>query len=121
MAARGRGQPDLLTVRLQGDSRVRVVQVDGEVDLSTAPSLNDALALALADRPESLFVDLRKVTFMDSTGLRSLIMTREECGAIDCRLLLMRGSRPVERLIEVSGLSDFFVFVSDPLEIAGHK
>lgn len=46
-----------------------VVDVRGEVDLSTAGELEAAVAAALADRPTALVVDLTDVTFLDSAGL----------------------------------------------------
>jgi anti-sigma B factor antagonist len=50
-----------------------VVQVTGEVDIASAPALRDKL-LALVNRgAESLVVDLRGVTFIDSTGVGSLL------------------------------------------------
>jgi anti-anti-sigma factor len=51
-----------------------VVGVTGELDVASAPSLRDAL-LALLNRGDgaSLVVDLRGVTFIDSTGVGSLL------------------------------------------------
>jgi anti-anti-sigma factor len=114
----GEAGQDLLTVRLLGDPGSRVVWLEGEVDLSTVASLVEALDVAIADRPEVLLIDLRNVSFMDSTGLRSLLDAQEACRAIDCRLLLMRGSRPVERLMQIAGVDGFFEFVSGPSEVA---
>jgi anti-sigma B factor antagonist len=48
---------------------VTVVQVEGEVDLSTAPRLDAALAAAI-DRGVPTIVDLSSTTFMDSSGFR---------------------------------------------------
>lgn len=117
MAAGGAWRQDLLTVRLLGDSGSRVVWLEGEVDLSTVASLVEALDVAIADRPDLLLIDLRNVSFLDSTGLRSLLDAQEACRAIDCRLLLMRGSRPVERLMQIAGVDGFFEFVSGPSEV----
>jgi anti-anti-sigma factor len=114
MAAGRAGRQDLLTVRLLGDSVSRVVWLEGEVDLSTVALLVEALDVAIAERPEVLLIDLRNLTFLDSTGLRSLLVAQEACRAIDCRLLLTRGSRPVERLI--AGVDGLFEFVSGPSE-----
>jgi anti-sigma B factor antagonist len=50
-----------------------VVEVIGEVDIASAPTLRDTL-LGLVNRGvESLVVDLRGVTFLDSTGVGSLL------------------------------------------------
>jgi anti-sigma B factor antagonist len=54
--------------------RHTVVGVTGELDVASAPALRDTL-LALLDRGDgaSLVVDLRGVTFIDSTGIGSLL------------------------------------------------
>ena len=50
-----------------------VVAVIGDVDVATAPSLRDALLALLNRGASSLVVDLRAVTFLDSTGVGSLL------------------------------------------------
>lgn len=121
MGAGGRGQQDLLKVRFLGDSRFRVVWLEGEVDLSTVASLVEALDLAIADHPELLLIDLLNLSFLDTTGLRALIDAQEACCAVDCRLVLMGGSSPVERLMQIAGVDGFFEFVSGPSEVANNS
>jgi anti-anti-sigma factor len=112
MAAAGTERQDLLIVRLLGDSRSRVIGLEGEVDLSTIASLVEALDIAIADHPEVLLIDVRNLSFLDLTGLRSLLDAQEACRAIDCRFLLTRGSRPVERLMQIARVDGLFEFVS---------
>lgn len=50
-----------------------VVEVTGEIDISSAPHLRDRLLALLNRGAESLVVDLRGVTFVDSTGVGSLL------------------------------------------------
>jgi len=50
-----------------------VVGATGEIDVATAPMLRDTLLALLNRGAESLVVDLRGVTFMDSTGVGSLL------------------------------------------------
>jgi anti-sigma B factor antagonist len=82
-----------------------VVVVKGEVDLASAPQLDRALSKFKA---REVFVDLRKVDFMDSAGLRVLLAhqtrTAEHGGQL--RLLLSEG--PVMRLLELAGVRDNF-------------
>ena len=119
MAAVGAQRQDLLTVRLLGDSGLRVIWLEGEVDVSTVALLAEALDVAISDHPEVLVIDPRNVSFLDSRGLESLLDAQEACHTIDCRLLLMRGSRPVERLMQVAAVDGLFEFVSGLSEVAG--
>lgn len=50
-----------------------VVGVTGEIDVASAPALRDTLLALLNRGAESLVVDLRGVTFIDSTGVGSLL------------------------------------------------
>jgi anti-anti-sigma factor len=108
----------LLRVGVRAEGRERIVSLEGELDLATVDCLNDALVLATGDHPAVLLVDLRGLTFIGSTGLRSLLETQECCRAMGCRLVLVRGGRPAQRLFQIAGLEDRFEFVNDPKETA---
>jgi anti-sigma B factor antagonist len=61
-----------LTVTLDWRGEAAVLRVAGEVDLLSAPELEEVVAGVLADAPEILVVDLRAVTFFSSAGLQVL-------------------------------------------------
>jgi anti-anti-sigma factor len=66
---------DLTTIR-DGDGSIRIV-VRGELDLGSSERLEAALLQA---GESSLLVDLRGLTFMDSTGVRTLLQATEDAG-----------------------------------------
>jgi anti-sigma B factor antagonist len=81
------------------DAGEAIVAVSGEVDISTAARLRDALH----DLPgERLIVDLCGVSFMDSTGLGVLLAARAERPG--GRLAIVCPPGPVRLLFEVSGV-----------------
>lgn len=81
-----------------------VLALSGEVDLATAPVVEDELRRAEASQ-DLIVLDLRDVSFMDSTGIRMLVAAdrrnRERGGA----LVVVQGSTQVRRLFELSGLT----------------
>jgi anti-sigma B factor antagonist len=81
-----------------------LVVVSGEVDAHTAATLEVHLAAEPVDRP--LRLDLSAVTFMDSSGLRVLIDTHQRTAGAEPGLTIVRPSRAVVRLLEISGLDD---------------
>lgn len=90
------------------------VTVTGEVDLETGPVLRDHLASTLT-RTDDLVVDVRDVTFMDSTGLQSLVATRRRAQLSGERLRLCVGDAgPVVRLLTLTGLTDAFELEDAP-------
>jgi anti-sigma B factor antagonist len=80
-----------------------VLDLVGELDLYNAPALREALGAVLAERPERVVLDLRDVTFLDSTVLGVLVEAGRELG--DDGSLALVGVRPeTRRALDVSGL-----------------
>src|SRR5687767_965746 len=97
--------PPELTTTLEREDGRRILRVSGEVDLVNAHELAAAMAAA-AEGDGELVVDLRDVPFMDSTGLRSIIETRERFerdGRPPLRVLVLDDG-PVARLLDLVGL-----------------
>jgi anti-anti-sigma factor len=86
--------------------------VQGELDIATAPQLDEALAQARETGAASIVVDLQAVSFIDSSGLNVLIThTRGNHGG--ARVCLTKGSPQAQRVFELSGALDYLPFVSD--------
>ncbi len=86
-----------------------VVSVTGEVDLATAPQLEQALGAALAEPGVTgVRVDLSGVEFMDSAGLRVLVAALRKAEDAGVGLELHAPHERVRRIIEITGLSEVF-------------
>ena len=95
-----------------------VVIATGELDIATAPALDEALNRAMNGCPDPhLVVDLHGVTFMDCAGLRPLLRARNR---IQGQLWLRNVSPPAARLLALAGLTHTFVVVSGVPEPAAH-
>jgi anti-anti-sigma factor len=88
--------------RLEHDGCETLV-LAGELDLATTPELEVALSGVCAGAPRELEIDLRGVSFIDSTGLRGLVGAKETC-AKHAVALFLRGAERQRRLFEVTGL-----------------
>lgn len=78
-----------------------IVAADGEIDLATSPPLRAALLEAIEAQPRVL-VDLRAVTFMDSTGIATLL-TAAEAARRHGTELVVDPSRTVRKVLELVG------------------
>lgn len=76
----------------------------GELDIATTPALEEAIAEAIAAPGSRLVLDLRELTFMDSTGLRTLAQTSARAEQDGFELAIWRGPRQIERVLEISGI-----------------
>ena len=82
----------------------------GELDLDSATDLEAAVREACASGT-GLVIDLRNVTFMDSTGLRVLIVAATLCEENGHELRIIPGEE-IQRILEMTGLDRVLQFTS---------
>ena len=97
----------------EADGRTRVIVV-GELDIASAPQFEEGLEKVESDAPGVLVLDLRKVAFIDSTGLRAVIAADERARTAGRRFVIIRGSPAVERVFSVTQLDQRLEIVDDP-------
>jgi anti-anti-sigma factor len=81
-----------------------VIALGGEIDVATVPTLDRALDMAVAADARQVVVDCAAVTFLDSSGLRSLVRASRSLAACGGVLTCTQLSAPARRAMEVSGL-----------------
>ena len=97
------GTGDLLLSLQPGDGVCRVVAA-GEVDLATSPQLRATL-LSPEAAAASVVLDLRDVSFMDSSGLGVIVGQQKRARTEDFEFsVVVRAGSEVERLMELSRL-----------------
>ena len=97
-----------LGVRSEREGDAHIIELIGELDLDGAPRLEEALREAEAGDAASIVVDLGALEFIDSTGLRLLVMAAERCN--EGRFSLLRGPKQVHRVFEITDLVDRLPF-----------
>ena len=103
--------PFELTIE-QRDQAVHVSLI-GELDISTATRLEDDLRRVEAERPELIVLDLTRLSFMDSTGLRLLITADSRAREDGRRLAIVRGNDMVQRVMRLTRLDERLHIVAD--------
>jgi len=98
-----------LSLRSMRDGDAHVVELIGELDLDGASAVEEELLAVEASDAESIVVDLSNLEFIDSTGIRLIVMAadRSEGG----RFALLRGPKQVHRVFEITDLADRLPFV----------
>ncbi|SFJ73485.1 STAS domain-containing protein [Thermoflavimicrobium dichotomicum] len=79
--------------------------VEGEVDVYTAPQLREKL-LPLCQNGNTVYVDLSKVDYIDSTGLGVLIGAYKAQRATAGRLILTGMNARLSRIFRITGLHE---------------
>jgi anti-anti-sigma factor len=97
-----------------GDGRADIV-LRGELDLATVSLAEDAVNGA--DGAGTVVLDLRGLSFLDSSGLRLILATAESCEGDSRRLYVIRGPAQVNRVLELTGTESRLNLVDDPSAI----
>jgi anti-anti-sigma factor len=101
VARRQRFSIDLLA----GADHVRKLVITGEVDMASGKELEQAVASALTAGATEIDVDLSSVSFIDSTGLRTILELDSQAQAGGWLFRVVSPSPPVATLLEMTGLS----------------
>ena len=96
----------------EGDGRAYMT-LRGELDLATAPEL-EGLVTERLDAGQEVVVDLRGLEFMDSTGLRTIVVAALEAERAGGSLALVAGPEPVMRVFDVTRMRERLTFVDPP-------
>ena len=82
------------------------VAPSGELDIATAGAVQSELDDLHANGWRSVVLDLRGLTFMDSTGLRLVLDERRRCQEEGKGFAIVDGPDAVERVLRVSGVAE---------------
>lgn len=90
------------------DARTHVIEIEGQIDLHSAPSLQERTRSVLADGKTRVIVDLSEVSYIDSTGLGVLVTALRRLQRAGGGLSLIVTDYDIERLLQTTGLDGMF-------------
>lgn len=98
-----RRQPDRIVLRLEG-----------ELDLASSPMLERALEGAEIAEPPLLVLDLDELRFVDSTGLRIILLAHESARRRGQEFAITQGSAQVQRLLSITSVAEHMRVIASP-------
>jgi anti-sigma B factor antagonist len=102
------GRPVELRLTTRDENGWTVLDVDGEVDLSSAPTLRSHIEQLIEDGSRKLVISLEEVGFMDSSGLSALVSSYKRMQDAEGELSIVCRDRAVLRVFTVTGLDRVF-------------
>ena len=102
--------PEPFAVEVQRRDDVAIVQPRGELDIATVETLR--AALDGIENPGRLVLDLRGLSFIDSTGLHLLVALHQRAQRDEFQLTLLAPAAPTDRAIQLCGLYEVLPFVA---------
>jgi len=99
-----------LVIRTRRDRRLLILALGGELDLASAPALEQLLDDAGEIAVDRVEVDLSGLRFSDCAGLHVLLNAHRRLRGNSQKLVLRRGPRAVQRLFELTRTDSIFRF-----------
>ncbi len=108
---------EILDVRTEDRNGLVHLALVGELDLSTVAKVQEELRRIEASSPATVVVDLSKLTFLDSTGLRCIVTADERARQEGRRMVVVRGPDAVQRVFTITRLEERLEMVDDAASI----
>jgi anti-sigma B factor antagonist len=100
-----------LTIQVLPAETRCVVRLDGELDLGSVPTLERELNRLIAAEPEMLIVDLERLSFIDSSGLRCLLKAASAAASNGDALQFMGATGHVEQMLQLTDIKRQLRFI----------
>jgi anti-sigma B factor antagonist len=107
----------VLRIDVHRNGATGTISLFGELDLSGEAEMEAAFAEAESNGAGVMVIDLRGLSFIDSTGLRGIVSADIRARKDGRRLVLIPGPEHVHRVFRIALLDRRLEFVDDPSEI----
>jgi len=99
-----------MTINKTQDKGILTIALDGKLDATTAPELQDVLILAF-DKAKEIVLDFAKLTYISSAGLRVLLTGQKKSFAKDVPMKILNVSQDVEDIFNMTGFASILKIV----------
>jgi anti-sigma B factor antagonist len=111
-------EPGTLTVDVTSDDTAHVVRLEGELDLNTRAEL-ETLLDGLAKPPLIVVLDFSALTFVDSTGLKSVLNEHRRAKAEGYEFVVAGATGPVRDTFRLTALDLSLPMAPDVASVIG--
>ena len=98
--------PEGCQVEVRRRPRTTVIALSGELDLTGAPKVEQAVAGVAASESRAIVLDLERVEFMDVAGLHAVMDSKRRAIAAGGRCTVVNANEQVRRLFSLTGTED---------------
>jgi anti-sigma B factor antagonist len=105
---------ELLEIDVADSGGLRLLRLTGELDMAGVDRFERLLSADGSPEEGTFVVDLQRLTFIDSSGLRALIMADQRVRDEGGRFVVVRGPERVNQVLEVTGVSKQIELVDEP-------
>jgi anti-anti-sigma factor len=113
-ATAGNDGKELLEIAVSESGGVRLLRLTGELDMAGVDRFERQLASDQTPGAETFVLDMRGLTFIDSSGLRAVIMADRRVRAGGGRFIVVMGPERVNHVMEMTGVAKHIELVDEP-------
>ena len=106
---------------IRQDGPVTIAVPSGEVDLHQSPGLFQELMTICDAQPPKLVIDLREVSYMDSSGVSTLVEVFRSVNGYGGQLVLLSPTARVRSMFEIAKLDQFFTICDSESEALNER
>ncbi|MBU3759722.1 MAG: STAS domain-containing protein [Candidatus Omnitrophica bacterium] len=97
-----------MKIHQRQDKGVQIYEVEGEINFHNSPDLRDRLHEAIARREQKILIQLRKVSYIDSSGLATFVEALQKTKKYQGHLVLTELMPAVKSVFEIAKLDGIF-------------
>ncbi len=109
----------LLQIDAHDHDGVAHVVLTGELDLSTIDKVEQELSRVEGEGPAVVALDLSRLTFLDSSGLRVIVSADQRARRENRRFVVVRGPETVQRVFSITRLDEQLELIDNFAELDG--
>ncbi|MFA6142928.1 MAG: STAS domain-containing protein [Candidatus Omnitrophota bacterium] len=97
-----------MSVKIEPKNGLTVCRIDGEVDINSSPDIKKSFDKLISKKTPKIVVDLFKVTYVDSSGLATLVEILKNMKTYGGRMRLVGLTPKIKSLFEITKLEKLF-------------
>ena len=102
-----------MSVKVEEKNGLTVCGIDGEIDINTSPDIKKQFDKLLSRKTLKIVINLSKVTYVDSSGLATLVEILKNMRSYGGRMRLSNMSSKIKSLFEITKLDKLFEIMAD--------
>ena len=107
-----------MTIKITNKTDVTIVGLEGSLDTTTSPEVMDQLSSLLEEGRKNVIIDLAKLDYISSSGLRVLLAISKKLKPLNGTLKICGLNEVVNEVFEISGFTMIFDIYKTLEEIA---
>ena len=102
-----------MPVKIEPKKGLMVCHVEGEIDISSSPDVKKAFDKLISQKTPKIVINLSRVTYVDSSGLATLVEILKNMRSYGGRMRLASMSSKIKSLFEITKLEKLFEIMAD--------